>query len=149
MFYTVNGYLKLTKTMNQIINNKIMKEKHQLTLAGKLVATGLIVAIAGVLIQIVSGVHYPKVPPVFFILLVPVVLITVTRLRWTPIAAIIAGLFLILGLFSSGASVRLFNTDQPGGFGGSAGLWIQMLGVVIATVAAIVSTIENYKVRTT
>ena len=122
-----------------------MKQKLQLTPATKLVAASLLIATAGVVIQIVSGVPYPKIPPVFFIQLIPVVLIVFVKWRWTPVIIILAGLFLTMGLFASGAYTRLFNMSN---FGGSAGLWIQMLGIVAATVAAIITAVENFKVRT-
>jgi hypothetical protein len=123
-----------------------MKERLPLSPAGKLIAAGLVAATAGVIIQIVSGHPYPKVPPVFFILLIPAGLVIFTRRRWTPIVAIIAGLFLISGLFASGAYTRLLNLTNAGD---SVGLWIQTIGVVAATLAAIVAIIQNYSVKTT
>ena len=122
-----------------------MKEKLPLSPENKVIAASLIVATAGVILQIVSGVPYPKVPPVFFIQLIPAALVIFGRWRWTPIVIIVAGSFLTLGLFTSGAGVRLFNMSN---FGGSVGLWIQMLGVVVATIGAIVTIIQNYNLRT-
>jgi hypothetical protein len=126
--------------------NKIMKERLPLSPAGKLIAAGLATAVAGVIIQIVSGHPYPKVPPVFFILLIPAGLIVFVHRRWTPILTIIAGVFLINGLFGSGAYVRLFNLTNAGD---SIGLWIQTIGVFGATVAGIVAIIQNYSVKNT
>jgi hypothetical protein len=123
-----------------------MKEKLPLSLARKTTVISLIASAAGVVIQIVSGADYPKVPPVFFILLIPAGLIAFGQWGWTPVIAILGGLFLIFGLFSSGASVRLFHLTR---FGVSAGLWIQMLGVVVATIAGIITIVENYRIRTT
>jgi len=122
-----------------------MKQKLPLSPADKLIVASLVTATIGVAIQIISGVPYPKVPPVCFILLVPAGLLAFGRWRWIPIIVILAGLFLVMGLFSSGASVRLFKPEQ---FGGCIGLWVQMLGVVVATVAAIIATIQNYRVQT-
>jgi hypothetical protein len=98
-----------------------MKKRLPLSPAGKLIAAGLFIAVAGVLV-------------IF------------TRLRWTPVFPIIAGLFLITGLFGSGAYVRLFNITNAGD---SIGLWIQTIGVVVATFAAIAAIIQNYSVKTT
>lgn len=122
-----------------------MNKRNPLSLAGKLTVAGLIAAATGVVIQMISGVAYPTIPPVFFILLMPAGLIAFGRWRWTPIIAALAGLFLINGLFASGASARLFDLSQSGG---SVGLWVQMLGVVVATVAGIIATIQNYRSRT-
>lgn len=100
----------------------------------KAIITGLIIAALGIALQIISGVPYPKVPPVFFTLLVPLVLVIFIRSWWTSALVIVAGLFLIAGLFASGSSSRLLDFSNAGG---SIGLWIQMIGVVIATIAAI------------
>jgi hypothetical protein len=122
-----------------------MKERLPLSLAGKLTVVGLLVAAVGVVIQIVSRADYPTVPPVFFILLIPAGLIAFGRWRWTPVVAVLAGLFLTFGLFASGASPRLFNPSQ---LGDSVGLWIQMLAVIVATVTGIIATIQNYRSQT-
>jgi hypothetical protein len=122
-----------------------VKERIQLPLASRLTMFSLVVAAAAVVIQIVSGTDYPTVPPVFFILLIPAGLIAFGRWRWTPVVAVLAGLFLTFGLFASGESRRLFNPSQ---LGDSVGLWIQTLAVIVATVAAIIATIQNYRSRT-
>ena len=122
-----------------------MKEKPQLSFTRRITVISLIAAAVGVVIQIVSGADYPKIPPVFFILLIPGALIAFSRRRWTPAIAAPGALFLIFGLFSSGASTKLFNLTQ---FGVSAGLWIQMLGVVIAGITGIIATVENYRIIT-
>lgn len=113
-----------------------MTNNPSLTQEQKTIVSGLLIATAGVLIQIFSSVPYPKLPPVFFILLLPAGVVMFGRWRWTAIPAILAGLFLTMGLFSSGASSRLFDWQNPGG---SVGLWIQMIGVLGATVAAVLS----------
>ena len=115
--------------------------------ARKLTVAGLVVAAVEIVIQMVSGVAYPTVPPVFFILLVPVVLVGFGPWKWTPVTAVLVGLFLTFGLFSSGASVRLFDLSQPGGFGGSIGLWIQMICVVVAGFSGVVATVQGYVTR--
>src|SRR5688572_12281372 len=120
--------------------------KH-LSSASKLAVAGLIVSAAGVVIQIASGHEYPTIPPVFFILLIPAALIVFGPWRWTPVSAVLAGVFLTFGLFASGESARLFGRSQVGLPGATVGLWVQMLAVVVAAVAAIVATIQNYQAR--
>ena len=119
-----------------------MNEPNLLSSVGKLTVGSLVVAAVGVVIQIVSGFDYPTIPPVFFILLIPAGLIAFTRWRWTPVLAVLGGGFLTFGLFASGESHRLVNT---GHMGDAIGLWIQTIAVIIATVAAIITTIQNYR----
>ncbi len=119
-----------------------MNRQESLSSADKLTVAGLIAAAAGVVIQVISGVAYPTIPPVFFILLIPAGLIAFGRWRWTPITAVLAGLFLTFGLFASGSSVRLFDLSQ---FGGSVGLWVQTLAVIVATATGIIATMQNYR----
>src|SRR5882672_7568608 len=106
-----------------------MKKTQALSSVEKLTVTALVVAAAGVILQIISGAHYPPVPPVFFILLVPAALIAFGRKPWALIVAIVAGLFLTQGLFTSGAATRLYRPHQ---IGDTVGLWIQSLAVVTA-----------------
>jgi hypothetical protein len=122
-----------------------MKERIPLLLAGKLTVASLVVATAGVVIQIISGANYPTVPPVFFILLIPAGLIAFGSWRWTPVTAVLASLFLIFGLFASGESRRLLDPNRPGD---SVGLWVQMLAVIVAAVAGTITTIHNHRSRT-
>lgn len=125
-----------------------MNRQRPLSLADKTTASSLVVAAVGVVIQILSGHQYPTVPPVFFILLIPAGLIAFGRWRWTPVTAVLAGLFLTFGLFASGESVRLWDLSKVGEPEAPIGLWVQTLAVVVATVAAIIATFQNYKSRT-
>lgn len=124
-----------------------MNMQNPLSLAGKWTVASLIVAAAGVVIQIVSGHDFPTIPPVFFILLIPAGLIVFGRWWWTPVSAVLAGLFLTFGLFASGESARLFDLSQVGGPDAPIGLWVQTLAVIVATVAAIIATVQNYRSR--
>ncbi|MDB5254845.1 MAG: hypothetical protein JWL92_221, partial [Candidatus Nomurabacteria bacterium] len=67
-------------------------------------------------------------------LLIPLALVIFIRSWWTSLIVVLAGLFLVVGLFTSGSSSRLLDWTNGGG---SLGLWIQMIGVAIATVAGI------------
>jgi hypothetical protein len=118
-----------------------MNSRNPLSVANKLTVAALVVAAIGVVIQILAGHPYPTVPPVFFILLIPAGLIAFGRWRWTPVTAILAGVFLTFGLFASGEAGRLFDLSNPGD---SLGLWIQTLAVLVATASAIVATVQNY-----
>src|SRR4051794_8553094 len=118
-----------------------MNSRTPLSWGEKLTVAALVVAAVGVVIQIAAGHPYPTVPPVFFILLIPDGMIAFGRWRWAPVPAVLAGLFLTVGLFASGASGRLFDLTNPAD---SLGIWIQTVAVLAATVAATVSTTQNY-----
>ena len=118
-----------------------MTNRTSLSFAAKLTVVGSVIGAAGVVIQIASGAPYPKVPPVFFILLIPAGLVAFGRWRWAPATATFGGLFLTTGLFLSGASARLFDLSR---FGDFIGLWVQALAVFGVTVVGIIATVQNY-----
>ena len=119
-----------------------MKRKFLLSSEGKITIVCLIIAAAGVVIQIISGHPYPTIPPVFFILLIPAALIYFAPWRWTPVSAVLAGIFLTAGLFLSGASHRLIDLQNPGD---SAGLWIQSLAVFGMLIAGCIAAYKHFR----
>jgi len=110
--------------------------------ANKAIVAALLIAAAGVVMQIVAGHPYPSVPPVFFILLVPAALIAFDKWRWTSVLSLLAGLFLTMGLFMSGAYKRLFQTSN---WGDTIGLWIQSVAVLLALILSIQSIMRQFK----
>ncbi len=121
-----------------------MKERIPLSMASKLTIFSLVAAAAGGVIMIVSGVDFPTIPPGLFILLIPAGLVAFGRWRWTPIIATLAGLFIFVGYFLSGSTVRLLDLSQ---FGAFIGLWLQFLASFVTVVAGIVATVQNYRTR--
>ncbi|MGH9160103.1 MAG: hypothetical protein ACRD2X_08965 [Vicinamibacteraceae bacterium] len=119
-----------------------MSQRVPLSSAGKLTVVALVVAAVGVVIQIAAGAPYPPVPPAFFILLIPAGLIPFVRWRWTPILAVLSGIFLTFGLFAAGQTGRLTN---PTSFADTFGLWTQTVAVVVATVGGMLATITNLR----
>ena len=116
---------------------------NKLSGAAKVTVAALLVATAGVVVQLVAGVDFPPVPPVFFIQLVPAAFVYFGRWRWTPALAVVAGVFLTAGLVASGEADRLTDTALPGGVGGSIGLWIQIVAVVIAVVSGVIALVRR------
>ena len=111
--------------------------------AGKATAVALTTAAVGVAIQIAAGAPYPSVPPVFFILLIPAGLIA-TGWWWAPIPAVLAGMFLTIGLFAAGETGRLVH---PTSVADSFGLWLQMVAVLAAMVSGSLATKTNLRRR--
>jgi hypothetical protein len=100
----------------------------------KLSASALVVAALGIVVQILGGADYPAVPPGMLLLLVAAGIVWFVPGRWAPTAAVLAGVFLVVGLFAAGQASRLVEVDTALD---TAGLWIQMVAVVVATVAAV------------
>jgi len=110
-----------------------------------LTVAALLVAAAGFVVQIVSGVDVPTVPPGLVIMLVAAGLVAFLPWRWTPVIGTAVGLFLFVGFFASGAVGNLLDASQGGVF---IGAWIQFLAVIVAVIAGVVATVQNYRNRT-
>ena len=122
-----------------------MNQRSSLPPASKLTVAALLVAAAGFVIQIVSGVDVPTVPPGLVIMLVAAGLVAFLPWRWIPVVGAAVGLFLLVGFFASGAVGSLLD---PSRLGVSIGAWVQFLAVIVAVVAGIFATVQNYGGRT-
>ena len=121
-----------------------MDQRNALSLNGKVTVAALLLAAAGFVIQIVSGVDVPRVPPGLIILLVAAALVAFGPWRWTPVVGIVVGLFFLVGFFASGSVGSLLEPSQLGVF---VGAWVQFLAVIFAVVAGIVAVVQNYQTR--
>ena len=122
-----------------------MNQRSSSPSASKVTLAALLVAAAGFVIQIASGVDVPTVPPGLVIMLVAAGLVAFLPWRWTPVIGTAVGLFLFVGFFGSGAVGNLLD---PSRLGVLIGAWIQFLAVIVAVVAGIVATVQNYRSRT-
>ena len=122
-----------------------MNHRKSLSPASKLTVAALLVAAAGFVIQIVSGVDVPTIPPGLVILLVVAGLVAFLPWRWVPAVGAAVGLFLLVGFFASGAVGNLLD---PSRLGVLIGAWVQFLAVIAAVVTGIVATVQNYRGRT-
>lgn len=102
-----------------------------------LVVAGLAIALAGMIIEMLGGVAYPKVPPGPIMVVVAAVGVYFVRWRWIPAVAVLVGGFLTMGLFTTVAS----RLTDPAAFGKFLGTWVQLIGQVIAVVAAVAALI--------
>lgn len=121
-----------------------MNQQNSLSSSSKLTVAALLIAAVGIVIQIVSGVDFPTIPPGLVILLTAAGLVAFGPWRWVPVVGAVLGVWLIVGLSLSGEAGRLLD---PSWFGGFVGLWIQLLAVIVAVVAGIAATIQNYRTR--
>jgi hypothetical protein len=121
-----------------------MKQRSSLSLAGKLTVAALLVAAAGIVIQIVSGVDFPTVPPGLIILLVAAGLVAFGPWRWIPAVGASVGLLLLVGFFASGTAGRLLDPIQ---FGRFVGVWVLFLAVIVAVIVGTTATIQNFQTR--
>jgi len=107
---------------------------HTRSPAVKLTVAALLVASVGIVVQMLSGHDYPTVPPGLVMLVVPAVLVWFVPWRWMPILGAVASLFQVIGLFAAGEADRLLGTES---IGDTAGLWLQLLAVVVGAVAGV------------
>lgn len=122
----------------------MIKQRSLLIRASQLTVTALLVAAAGFVIQIVSGVDVPTVPPGLVILLVAAALVAFAPWRWIPVVGVVVGLFLLVGFFASGAVFSLLEPSQLGVF---IGAWVQFLAVIVVVITGIVAVSQNYRAR--
>lgn len=101
-------------------------------------ASALFLAAIGIYVQIAGGnlPGYPVVAPGVIVLLVAAALTAFLPFRWSPVAAVLAALFMIVGLFGAGQSARLVEVQAVGD---TVGLWLQMIMVVAAGVLAVLA----------
>lgn len=99
-------------------------------------AIALLVAAAGIGVQIAGGADYPAVPPGAILLVIAAGIVWFGPWRWAPLAAVVAGVFLVVGLFAAGQASRLVEVDTALD---TLGLWIQMVAVVVALTAGALS----------
>ena len=109
--------------------------------AAKLNIAGLVVAAAGIMIQYVSGVDYPTIPPGPIILLVAAAVVAFGPWRWSPVVGLVTAVFVSIGgviatIVGNGFTPQLSDPSAVGGF---AGTLVQIAGLVIALAAGIVA----------
>jgi uncharacterized membrane protein len=115
--------------------------------AASLAVAGLVVAAAGIAIQIAAGAEYPTIPPGLIILLAAAGLVALAaRWRWTTIIGVIVSLFLLVGgALAPQAREQLSDPSQVGVFIGTV---IQLLALVVALVAGVAATRQLYRTQT-
>jgi hypothetical protein len=106
------------------------------------------VAIAiAVPIEIAGGVPgFPAIPPAIPIALVAAILVGVLRWKWVPALGLFVGLFMLVGFTLSGGYVRLPGAET---LLGTSGVWLYVLGFVVAILASIAALNQAFRSRRT
>jgi hypothetical protein len=109
--------------------------------AAKLNVAGLVVAATGIMIQYVSGVDYPTIPPGPIILVLAAAVVAFGPWRWSPLVGLLVALFVSIGGVIATIAGNGFNETlgDPSAFGGFAGAAVQIAGLAIALPAGIVA----------
>ncbi|HEY0450056.1 hypothetical protein [Actinophytocola sp.] len=111
--------------------------------SSKVEATALLVAVVGIIVQIVSGVPgYPVVPPGPIILGVAAVAVLVWRWQWAPIVLAAAPLFVLVGGLIEGSSFD--RLADPANFGPFLGTALQGVGLVVAVAAGVAASVRPH-----
>jgi hypothetical protein len=122
-----------------------MNRRSPLSTTGKLTVAAILVAAGGFVLQMVSGVtSTPTVPPGLLALLVAAGLVALLRWWWMPVVGAFAGLFNLIAFVAIGAVGRLLELSPLSSF---VGAWIMFLALIVASVAGIVATIQNYRTK--
>ncbi|TDD02880.1 hypothetical protein [Nonomuraea diastatica] len=101
----------------------------------------MITGAAGMVIQGVSGVPMPIVPPGLVLLVGSALLIAFTGWRWTPALGALVGL-------AEAAAIGIGQLDtlaDPSALGIFLGTWIRTLGIVMAITAGVPATVIAYR----
>jgi hypothetical protein len=118
-----------------------MESNNPLSPAARLNAAGLAVAAAGIMIQYVSGVDFPTIPPGPIILLAAAAVVLFVPWRRAPAVGLGAAAFVSLGgVIATIAGNGFAETlGDPGGVGGFLGALVQIAGLTIALPAGVAS----------
>ena len=119
-----------------------MKDQHQLSLASKLNAAGLVLFALGIIMQVAAGVSdYPPIPlGIIVCMAVAGFVVFGYRSRWSAGVGLLLPLILFVGTLASGWLSRLVDPTSIG----YPGIVVQMLGLALALTAGIVAAVKAY-----
>lgn len=116
-------------------SSETARARSPLSNASRMNVAGMLVAVVGIVIQIVTGVDYPTIPPGPIVLLVAAGIVAVGRWRWSPIVGVVVPAFLLVGGTIAGfANDELWDPGEPGQF---FGLVVQAVGVIAALIGGV------------
>jgi hypothetical protein len=105
---------------------------------------GLVVGALGIAILWASGVEFPIYPPPgIVILLAGALFVGLAPWRWAPGVGVFLGLFVLVGFLIS--PTGLSNLFGQAGTSVAIGQGIQVMGVLTAMIAGVITTRANYR----
>jgi hypothetical protein len=107
-------------------------------------AAGFIAAAAGIVIQILAGIDFPVIPPGLVVTIAAAAVVVLVRRWWAAAVGLVVAIWMIIGFFASGTTPRLVDPSPAAAL---AGLWVQVIGLVTAGVAAGVAWRREHRHR--
>jgi hypothetical protein len=121
-----------------------MSEQRSLSSPRAVTVLGLVVGALGIAILWASGVEFPIYPPPgIVILLAGALFVGLVPWRWAPGVGALLGLFVFVGFLIS--PTGLTNLFGQAGTSVAIGQAIQVIGVVTALLAGVITTRANYR----
>lgn len=111
------------------------------------VVAGLATGAVGIVIQILSGVDYPTVPPGLLILALAACAVALVRRWWMTLVGLVVALFILIGgAFADPGYANLTDPENAGAWVGTA---VQLLGLVAAVLGGVGPMTAALGARTT
>jgi|SRR6266508_1495047 len=125
----------------------MIQKQIPLSINGKLAVAGLVLAAVGIILQYFFRVA--GLPTIPIISLVAAAMVMFGPWRWTPVVGVIVSLFVLAGFtMASITDWERIPLSNPARIGGFTGAVLQILGLILALVAALMATRQNYRVET-
>lgn len=121
-----------------------MSVQRSLSRSRAVTVLGLVVGALGIAILWASGVEFPTYPPPgIVVLLAGALLVGLAPWRWAPGVGALLGLFVVVGFLIS--PTGLSNLFGQAGASVAIGQGIQVVGVLTALIAGVITTRATYR----
>ena len=118
-----------------------MIAQRPLSTVARLTVAALLVAAAGSVLQVASGVtNAPTIPPGLVAIVAAAGLVSFSRAPWTLVAGAAAGLFNLVVFVVVGGAGRLVEPNSLAAF---VGAWLMVPGLIVASVAGIAGAVRG------
>lgn len=115
-----------------------------MTTTRKLAVGGMVLAAAGIVVQMIGGADYPAIPPGLLILLAAAVLFAIGN-RWTPLPGVLIAIFISVGaVVTPNVGDQLSEPSAAGVFTGTV---IQLVGLAAGVIFGLMVTVHSLRKR--